>query len=116
MARLLLTESLLLAILGAGLGLLIAGWCVNIMRTHMAPEMSRFLSGWQSLKLNGRALLSTTVVSVVAGILSGLAPTLHAAKTDLNQTLRQVGRQGRKPIEEFKRFWWWVRWLSRWCC
>ena len=96
MVRLVLTESTLLAVLGAGLGLFIAGWCIDIMRTHMPPEMSQFLSGWQNLKLNGRALLSTTVVSVIAGLLSGLAPTLHVAKTDLNEALKQVGRAGLK--------------------
>src|SRR5207237_8354635 len=96
MVRLMLTESTLLAVLGAGLGLFIAGWCIDIMRTHMPSEMSQFLSGWQNLKLNGRALLSTTVVSVAAGLMSGLAPTLHVSKTDLSAALKQVGRAGLK--------------------
>jgi putative ABC transport system permease protein len=96
MARLVLTESTLLAVLGAGLGLFLAGWCVDLMRTHMPAEMSQFLSGWQNLKLNGRGILATSVASLIAGIFSGLAPMLQVTKTDLSSALKQVGRAGLK--------------------
>ena len=102
-ARLLLIESTIVAILGAGLGLLVAGWCIDLMRTHMPIEMSHFLSGWQTLQLNKRAFVITAVFAVAAGILSGIAPALHVVKTDLNEVLKQTGRGGAKANRRVQR-------------
>ena len=102
-ARFLLVESTLLSFCGAVVGLFVAAWCINLMRTGMPAEMSRFLSGWQDLKLNGRAFAATGALAVLAGIASGIAPALQVSKVDVNEALKQGGRVGIKTSRRAQR-------------
>ncbi|MGC1107430.1 MAG: ABC transporter permease [Candidatus Acidiferrales bacterium] len=90
-ARQLFTEAALIALLGAGLGLLFADWGVHLMKAAMPPLISRLMSGWNEMHINGRALAFTMVVAAISAILSGLAPALQSSKLDLNQTLKEGG-------------------------
>ena len=71
----LLTENLLLSAAGGGLGLLIARWSLPVLQ-RMVP---RSLAGFVELHLDPRALAFTAAVSVAAGMLFGLAPSLQLA-------------------------------------
>jgi len=55
----LLTESVLLSLLGAALGLLVASWGLDLNRTGMPPEVEKHVLGWKDISLNGRALSFT---------------------------------------------------------
>src|SRR5262249_21921764 len=95
--RQLLTESLLLSLLGGVLGLLLAVWGVEAL-TRLLPE---FNFSFQSLsELRGEirvdrfALLFTLTVSVLTGLIFGLAPGWQASKTDVNESLKEGGRSG----------------------
>jgi putative ABC transport system permease protein len=82
--RQLLTESLLLALLGGGLGVLIAFWGVASL-----PKMAAgFLPRMEEVNLDGRVLLFTSVVSLLSGLLSGLVPAFRALKMDPNEGLK----------------------------
>jgi predicted permease len=83
--RQLLTESLLLAIVGGALGLLIAYWGVAALVQVLAYGRSPISF---SLEPNPRLLAFTMVVSVVAAILFGLAPSLAAARIELTPVLK----------------------------
>ena len=86
--RQLLTESLLLALAGGGLGLLVASW-----GTHAALKvLPEALPRAEEVQLDGRVLLFTFAVIVLAGILFGLAPALRASRADLHETLKEGGR------------------------
>ncbi len=86
--RQLLTESLLLAIAGGGLGLLLASW--GLQGTfRVLPEA---LPRAEQVHLDGRVLLFTLAASVLAGILFGLVPALKASRADLHGTLKEGGR------------------------
>src|SRR5262249_21906201 len=91
LVRQLLTESLLLAAVGGLLGCLFASWGVNLL-FKLLPSTP--LPIGYNLQLNTTVLLFSAVVTLTAGILFGLAPALHAAKTDLTGTLKQNGRVG----------------------
>src|SRR5256886_9489950 len=86
--RQLLTESVLLAIVGGVIGLLLALWGIDLLRTAGADS----LPSNAVIKLDGRVLIFTLAVSLLTGILFGLAPALGSAKTDLHDTLKEGGR------------------------
>ena len=80
--RQLLTESLLLALVGGACGIVLAHWGVDLLVTALAKNSP------MKPHLNGPVLLFTIGVTVFAGILFGLAPALYARKTDLASALR----------------------------
>ena len=86
--RQLLTESVLLAGLGAAAGLVIAWAGVRMLGT-LSPNI---LPRASEIGLDGRALGFTATIAVLTGILFGLAPAIHMAKTDLMAALRDGGR------------------------
>ncbi len=86
--RQLLTESILLAIAGGGLGCLIASWGTQAALKVLPEALPRA----EEVRLDGRVLLFTIAASVLAGILFGLAPALKTSRTDLHETLKEGGR------------------------
>lgn len=87
--RQLLTESVLLAILGGALGLLLAYWGLNLLLAIAPTDLPRA----QDIFLDRWAIVFTVLVSLSTGILFGLAPALQSSKADLNNSLKEsVGR------------------------
>ena len=89
--RQLLTESVLLAGLGGAFGCALAAWGVDLL-VKLMPATP--LPIGYDLRLNGTVLCFTAVATLATGILFGLAPALQAARSDLNDTLKQAGRAG----------------------
>ncbi len=85
--RQLLTESLLLSVAGALIGLLFAAWSFAFLR-QMIPESMTLAT---RLSLDWRVLGYTLLVSLITGVIFGLAPALQASKIDLNEALKQLG-------------------------
>ena len=90
LARQLLTESLLLALLGGLAGLAIAEASLLAMRALNPGNIPRL----DEISINGPVLLFTFGVATLAGLLFGLAPAYRAAKLDLNTSLKSGGRSG----------------------
>jgi predicted permease len=89
--RQVLTESVLLAIFGAALGLVLAFWGLDFLLA-LAPDV---LPRAQHIALNAWALIFTGGVAVLTGTLFGFAPALHAARGNLNEALKaDEGRAG----------------------
>ena len=86
--RQLLTESLLLALLGSVLGLGLA-WLGIKALIAISP---RDLISFQTVGLNVPVLLWTLGISVLTGIIFGLAPALHISRLNLNDTLKEGGK------------------------
>jgi putative ABC transport system permease protein len=86
--RQLLTESLLLAIIGGLLGVLLAVWGAHLM-LKLAPDTIPRLS---QIGIDGRALGWTALVSLLTGVLFGLAPAWQSARLSLNEALKEGGR------------------------
>src|SRR5690606_8524431 len=74
--RQLLTENAVFAALGALIGILVANWGAELF-TRALPAN---LTGIDGIGLNGRVLAFTAVVTVAAGLLSGLAPSLRSTR------------------------------------
>jgi predicted permease len=86
--RLLLTESLMLSLVGGCLGLLLALWGTDALLA-LAPDNIPRLN---EVGVDVRVFGFTLAVSLVTGILFGLVPALHAAKPDLNEALKEGSR------------------------
>ena len=88
LVRQLLTESVLIAVLGGAVGLVLASWGVHLL-VGLAPDTIPRL---REVGVDYRVLLFTMVVSIATGLLFGLAPALRASRGVLNDTLKEAGR------------------------
>ena len=84
LARQLLTESILLALAGAALGLMGASWAISALAAARSLPIPRA----NPIQLNVTVLLFTIGVSVLVGILFGLAPALQTSSLDLSEELK----------------------------
>ena len=86
--RQLLTESILLALGGGALGLLLASWGTRAALNILPAALPRA----EEVRLDGHVLLFTLVASTLAGILFGLVPALKTFRGGLQETLKEGGR------------------------
>ena len=86
--RQLLTESVLLALCGGLLGILISMLSVKWIHALGTKSIPRL----QDIVIDGRVLLFTSLLSVFSGVLFGLAPALRASRLDLNSILKDASR------------------------
>jgi putative ABC transport system permease protein len=88
LVRQLLTESLVLGVVGGGLGLGLASWILIAIVHFEAGNIPRL----EQVGLNFPVLGFTALVSIAASLLFGMAPAWHTARTDLAETLKEGGR------------------------
>jgi predicted permease len=86
--RQLLTESVLLALAGGGLGLALAAWGTQAMLKTLPTSLPRA----SEISLDGKVLVFTLVVSLLSGILFGLIPALKTSRTDVSARINEGGR------------------------
>ena len=91
LARQLLTESAVLALLGATGGVLLAWWCVPLLRSSLPLSLTQFVPGWGTLAMNWRALAFAAALSLVSTLLVGVLPALRMSRPDLTASLREGG-------------------------
>lgn len=89
MIRQLLTESMLLSLMGGGLGIGLAALALQALRAFRPASLPSGLS----LTLDSGVLLFTAVAAIVAGLLFGLAPALRMTRPDLNASLKDRSGQ-----------------------
>ncbi|HEV8147220.1 MAG TPA: ABC transporter permease, partial [Bryobacteraceae bacterium] len=88
--RQLLTESVTLGVVGGALGLAVAATTLWAIRTINPGNIPRL----EQIGLDGRVMLFTFAVSILTGIVFGLAPALRVRRVDLNTALKAGGRSG----------------------
>ncbi|HEX4947024.1 MAG TPA: ABC transporter permease, partial [Blastocatellia bacterium] len=86
--RQLLTESVMLSVLGGSAGLVLAWWGTEALIRLSPPE----LADLQAVQISLPVLLFTFVIALLTGIIFGLVPAVEAARVDLNETLKEGGK------------------------
>ena len=95
--RQLLIESLVLSSVGGGIGLVAAMWGVGLLESTLPPNLLPV----PNIGVDRTVVLFALAVTVVTGIVFGLAPAWHSAKIDVNTALKEAGRSasgGVRPI------------------
>ncbi|HVU35057.1 MAG TPA: ABC transporter permease [Opitutaceae bacterium] len=101
--RLLLTESLLLALAGGAVGILVSVWLVDTIPLLFEASMNLRLS----FTLDPTTVGLATLVAIATGLLFGLAPAVHASRTDLAEALK-AGARGSSPGRIHRRLRTWL--------
>ena len=88
--RQIVTEALVLAVLGSAIGVILAYWATGFFISLGGDTIPRA----EAVALDARVLAFTLVLATLAALLSGLVPALHASGTHTAEHLREGGRQG----------------------
>jgi putative ABC transport system permease protein len=91
--RQLLTESSIVALLGGAVGILVSVWGIDALRAANPGDAAKFAPGWNQLGINFTVLIFTVALSLLSGLLFGLAPALQVSKPNLNDALKEGSRQ-----------------------
>jgi putative ABC transport system permease protein len=86
--RQLLTEGVLIALLGGALGALMASWGLDLIVAAIPEEMPF----WMKFTIDPTVLMFTTLISVATGVIFSLAPAVQLSNPALNETLKEGGR------------------------
>jgi putative ABC transport system permease protein len=87
-ARQLLTESILVSLIGGGIGLVLARWGVDLI-LYVSPNA---IPRSREIGLDWKVLAFTAGISFLTGILFGLIPAIQAGEVDVHETLKETGR------------------------
>jgi len=97
--RQLLTESVLLSVVGGAFGLLIGYWGVKALISLNEDRIPRT----NEISLDWKVLLFTFGVSILTGVLFGIVPAIQTTKTDLHETLKEGGRSAAAAAKHWVR-------------
>jgi putative ABC transport system permease protein len=100
--RQLLTESILLSIVGGALGLVIGALGVRALLAVNPGNIPRIGPDGAAVTLDWTVLGFTLLLSLAAAILFGLVPAMHASRADLNITLKETGARGGSGMRQNK--------------
>ena len=85
--RQLLTESLLIAVLGCGIGIILARWCVHLLVVFNPGDIPRI----EQVSIDSTALFFVTAVGFFTALLFGIAPALKFSRPNLQRSLKETG-------------------------
>ncbi|HEX8651891.1 MAG TPA: ABC transporter permease [Pyrinomonadaceae bacterium] len=86
--RQMLTESVLLSLLGGACGLVLALWSIDLLQSLKPANLPRL----DSIQIDARVLMFTLAVAVLTGLVFGLVPALNSSRLNVNEALKEGGR------------------------
>lgn len=90
LVRQLLTESVMLSLIGGALGLLLAFWGVDLIVASIPADVAGTIYGLSHIGIDRSVLVFTAGASIATGILFGLAPAISSSKLDINTSLKST--------------------------
>jgi putative ABC transport system permease protein len=92
LARMFITETLLLSLIAGIVAVLTSLWSVKLLRTSISPSWTMWVPGWDGIHVDRSVLAFTIVLVTAVGIAFGLGTVLYAGKTEPYTTLKEGGR------------------------
>jgi putative ABC transport system permease protein len=92
LARLFVTETLLLSCIAGGVAVAVSFCSVKVLRTSIAPSWTMWVPGWDGIQVDRTALGFTVLLIAVVGFLFGLGTVLHSGQALPYATLKEAGR------------------------
>jgi putative ABC transport system permease protein len=92
LARLFVTETLLLSSIAGGVAIAVSFWSVGVLRTSIAPSWTKWVPGWDGIQVDRTVLAFTVLLIVTVGLLFGLGTVLHSNLAQPFNTLKEAGR------------------------
>ena len=92
LARLFITETLVLSCIAGGVAVAASFWGVKVLRNSIAPGWTMWVPGWDSIQVDRTVLAFTVLLATGVGILFGLGVVLHAKQAEPYATLKEAGR------------------------
>lgn len=89
-----LAEGALLGLMSSLAALLLALWCIHMIKGNLPPDIVRFVPGWKEIRLDAPACVFMLAAALLAGIFAGLPPALLLSRADLHSVLKEGGRSG----------------------
>jgi putative ABC transport system permease protein len=90
--RQLLTENLLIALIGSAGGLAVGWLHLHFVLITMPARIARYIPGWANVSLNGRALAFSLLLAILAGVVATIAPALEALRVNPLEQLKAGSR------------------------
>jgi putative ABC transport system permease protein len=97
LARLLIAEMSLLALLGGAVAIALSFSGVRILRQSISPDWTMWVPGWDGIQVDSTVLLLTILLSLLLGLAFGLATALRLRHINLNTVLKETGRASAGP-------------------
>jgi putative ABC transport system permease protein len=92
LARLFVTEMLLLSSVAGLVAITVSFWSVKLLRTSISEDWTKWVPGWNGIQVDRTALAFAILLAAAVGVLSGIATALHAGRVDPHATLKETGR------------------------
>ena len=92
LARLFVTETLLLSCVAGGVAIAVSFWSVKVLRTSIAPSWTMWVPGWDGIQVDRTVLAFTVLLIAIVGLLFGVGTVLHSDQSQPYTTLKEAGR------------------------
>ncbi len=92
LARLFVTETLLLSCTAGVVAVAVSFWSVKVLRTSIAPSWTMWVPGWDGIQVDRTVLAFTLLLIAVVGLLFGFGTVLHSSQAQPYTTLKEAGR------------------------
>ena len=91
LAELFLAETLPLALFAGAIALGSSMFAVNLIRDSIPFDYTKWVAGWESIRLDWRVIAFGTILTVIVGMVFALGGALRSTAVDLNQVLKETG-------------------------
>jgi putative ABC transport system permease protein len=92
LARLFVTETLLLSWVAGGVAIAVSFWSVKVLRTSIAPSWTMWVPGWDGIQVDRAVLGFTVLLIAIVGLLFGLGSVVHSDQSQPYTALKEAGR------------------------
>ena len=97
LGRLLVSEMTLLALLGGVVAMTASFSCVRVLRNSISPDWTKWVPGWDGIRVDSTVLFFTILLSSLLGGVFGLLTALHLRQINLHAVLKETGRGSASP-------------------